>query len=345
MSEAWYRGSEFKAMRRRVLVDPQALDFSGIAVSQAILTEAPDVLKKLFDWQSCLRPSPKNDHLRARVPRLVEGRRYRRSVLPKTGAARTVDFGDGLTLRFTTDQPAARQFMRRVLPAEGLHEPELVAYLKRSIRPADLVVDIGAHVGYVSCVAAALGATVIAVEMQSTLIPMIQLNAALNNLWTVHTLCAAISNMIGMVPILRYDPSPGLKATVAQWERSDYPLTGVNHDCVPTLTLDSLFHGKDRPTLVKIDVEGAEGVVLAGARDLIQAGQTRFTVEVHAHLIGGFGTTLADLLALFDADRWTLSILTVDGPKPLSRESFLDPQGPVATDTHNAPILFEPVPT
>ena len=143
MSEAWYRGDGFKAMRKRILADPHALDFTGAAVSQAILTESPAVLKKLLDWQSCLQPSAKTDHLRARVPRLVDGRRYRRSVLPKTGAARTVDFGDGLTLRFTTDQPAARQFMRRVLPAEGLHEPELIDYLKRSIRPADLVVDIG----------------------------------------------------------------------------------------------------------------------------------------------------------------------------------------------------------
>jgi FkbM family methyltransferase len=256
-------------------------------------------------------------------------------------SARTIDFGGGLSLRFA-QHPAAEYFMKRVLPKDGVHEPELVEYLKQTVRPRDVVVDIGAHSGYVSCIAAALGATVIAVEMQPTLIPMIQLNAALNDLWTVHPLCAAIGDRNGMVPSFRINPSPGTQSAVWHWERAKFPISSVNHDCIPCLTLDSLFPGPELPALVKVDVEGAEGRVLAGAGDLIGKRQTRFMVEVHAQLLPKYATPLADLLAPFDADGWTLSMLTTGGLRPLSREAFVDPEGPIARHAHNAPVLFEP---
>ena len=140
--------------------------------------------------------------------------------------------------------------------------------------------------------------------MQPTLFPIIQLNAAMNGLWRVHTLCAALGDRLGMVPAMRVGPSPGFQASVGQWEREDYPLSSLNHDCIPCMTLDSLFPAKSPPTLVKVDVEGAEGLVLKGAHNLIEARQTRFMVEVHGHLIGGFGTTLTELLKPFPEDCW-----------------------------------------
>jgi FkbM family methyltransferase len=51
---------------------------------------------------------------------------------------------------------------------------------------------------------------------------------------------------------------------------------------VPTITLDSLFsRQKILPDLVKIDVEGAEGLVLDEARQIAAQQQTRFFVEMH----------------------------------------------------------------
>jgi len=49
---------------------------------------------------------------------------------------------------------------------------------------------------------------------------------------------------------------------------------------VPTSTLDQLF-AADAPDLIKIDVEGAEGRVLAGARALLEAGRTNWLIELH----------------------------------------------------------------
>jgi FkbM family methyltransferase len=50
---------------------------------------------------------------------------------------------------------------------------------------------------------------------------------------------------------------------------------------VPVHRLDKLFE-KQTPDLVKIDVEGAELLVLRGAKEILNQGRTMFLVEVHS---------------------------------------------------------------
>lgn len=333
---------ELRATLLRMLADPADAAIPDAALRQAITDLRPKLLLKLASWQMWVSPTPETRRRFLRLRRIGTGRNYRLSVLPKVAAARTVEFGDGLSLRFVEDHPAAEQFMRFVMPKGTVHELALVDHLRRSVQPGDVIVDVGAHVGYIACVAAALGATVFAVEMQATLIPMIQLNAALNDLWTIHPLCAAVGDRGGLVPAMRASPTPGSQASIAPWERTSFPLASLNHDWVPCLTLDGLFERMPAPSLVKIDIEGAEGLALAGARTMIAGGETRFLVEIHAHRLADYGSTLADILAPFESDHWTLSLLGPDGPAPLSRADFLDPAGPIATHAHNAPVLFEP---
>jgi len=343
MMELRQIGPELLGVLRRTLAEPGLLEIGPEELRRAMSELPPEELKKLLGWHHCLQPSPEYDRFLASMGRMFEGRAYRRSVLLKCAQARRVAFGDGLNLIFMADHPTAESFLSRFLPGTKLHEPELVAYLKRTVRRGDMIVDLGAHVGYVSCIAAALGAAVLAVEMQPTLIPIIQRNAELNDLWRVHTLCAAVGDRTGLVPSLRNSPSPGSRAALGQWERGKFPLTSVNHDLIPLLTLDSLFAGGPYPTLVKVDVEGAEARVLAGAAQTIAAAQTRFMVEVHAHQLKLFGDNLAGIASRFPAESWTLAMLTAQGVEPLSRDRFLDPEGPVARHAHNAAVLFEPV--
>lgn len=343
MIKLQHLGPAAMAAVRRAILDPGAFVIPRQALHDLIVNLQPGDLKKLAGWQHRTQSSPASERLWHQIERIFLGRPYRKSAMPDVMAFRKVDFGGGLALMFAQDHPACQAFMQRVMPKSGVHEPELVRFLRHRLRRGDLVVDLGAHVGYVSCIAAALGATVLAVEMQPTLIPMIQVNASVNDLWNVHPLCAAISDRTGLVPSMRANPSPGLLPTVAEWERSHYPLTSANHDLVPSLTLDCLFPAAPYPTFVKVDVEGAEARVLAGAKGIINAGRTAFMVEVHAHLLHWTQNDLADIVKPFPAERWTLSMLTPDGTEPLSREAFLDPEGPIAKHVHNAPVLFEPL--
>ena len=56
---------------------------------------------------------------------------------------------------------------------------------------------------------------------------------------------------------------------------------------VPTVTLDSvLLTGERRPTLLKVDVEGAEAAVLRGAAKLFEAPLPCWIIEIHGDEVG-----------------------------------------------------------
>jgi FkbM family methyltransferase len=272
--------------------------------------------------------------------RLHKGRKIRRSVLPSSAETRTVSF-DGLTMRFQCGEGPSRLFFERVLVEGTLHEPGLLRYLRLHVCPGDLLVDIGAHIGYVSCFAAAFGATVLAVEMQPTLIPVVAANAAMNNLWTVHPVNAAAGSSPGLVQTLRFDPSPGLMAHSERLRNNDFPPGSVNHDLIMRVAVDDLvLAGRPPPAFVKIDVEGAEGLVVAGCRRLIAAENTRFLVEVHPTLLTRFGPTLSDILDSFPRDRWSARLLREDGSTDdVPAETYSDE----AVRADNYMIVFEPL--
>ncbi len=92
----------------RMLVDPADAAIPDAALRRAITDLRPKLLLKLASWQMWVNPTPKNRHRFLRVRRIGTGRNYRLSVLPKVGVARTVDFGDGLSLRFIEDHPGRR---------------------------------------------------------------------------------------------------------------------------------------------------------------------------------------------------------------------------------------------
>jgi hypothetical protein len=68
-----------------------------------------------------------------------------------------------------------------------------------------------------------------------------------------------------------------------------------------------------RPAVIKVDVEGHEVNVVAGAKRLIEEARTIFVIEYHAHMIALYDQTAEDLLAPFDRARWTWQQLTDDG--------------------------------
>lgn len=249
------------------------------------------------------------------------------------------------TLKFVVDDQVSASFFDRVMPEGHVHEPGLVEFLHRRLRVDDVVIDVGAHVGYLSCVCASLGATVIALELQRSLLPVIATNAALNDLWSIHPICASAGEAAGLSQIYRSYPRPGTMDHSVRSVTNNFPLQSVNHDLVPRLRLDDLADPAKEPIRwVKIDVEGAEARVLAGARSLIAARQTRFLVEVHPHLLATFDDTLGSVLDPFGEGNWRLGIVEDTGDiSAISRQDFVDPEGPLTKVHGNPMVLFEPL--
>ena len=149
--------------------------------------------------------------------------------------------------------------------------------IERTLRAGDLFIDVGAHWGYFTMQAAthsAGGVQALAFEADPLNAAILHHNLVVNNLTAVSRLvCAACGDRFDVAPLVANSTmmhsirGVGLKPPFAQGPPK----------WVPVLTLDdALIHFPDvvrRRIILKIDVEGFEPQVIAGARGLIKAGR------------------------------------------------------------------------
>jgi FkbM family methyltransferase len=145
----------------------------------------------------------------------------------------------------------------------GRYEPEVTALLESELRPGDVFLDVGAHMGAFSLLAAKKGAAAHAVEPDPASDRLLHLNAHRNQL-PIQTEASALSDHEGEV-LLATDNGGGA---------SRLDNHGVRVSCRP---LDALGL---QPDIVKIDVEGAEAKVLRGGMGTLRKARL-VVVEVH----------------------------------------------------------------
>lgn len=89
---------------------------------------------------------------------------------------------------------------------------------------------------------------------------------------------------------------------------------------VHTVTLDGLLASEDRaPALIKIDVQGAEMRVLAGAETVLNLYRPVLFIEVDPGALGRFGTSTDALLAFLARLGYAPHALESDGARLLTR--------------------------
>lgn len=157
--------------------------------------------------------------------------------------------------------------------AEGAYEPHVAATLDRLLSPGDVFVDVGANVGYHTARAArAVGpqGRVIAVEANSENARLIAHTVETNGLSNVEIVPVALSGHRGHVVFGTHVGSNGGFLDVASAASGRGTL-------VPTFALDDL--GFDRVSVVKIDVEGAEALVVDGCTGIIRRDRPTFVME------------------------------------------------------------------
>lgn len=174
---------------------------------------------------------------------------------------------------FDLDLDAGRRNLIRRMYCDS-YEIESVALMRTLLKPGDTFVDIGANVGYLSAVGAdCVGPTgrVLSFEPHPILYTYLQ-NASLLNpdfSWETHnvaigpercsaTLSAAPHN-IGWNTLLS----------------SDYSPPGAKTYEVEVRKLEDFLVGEERIALLKLDVEGYDGVVLLGIRKLLHSGRIK----------------------------------------------------------------------
>jgi FkbM family methyltransferase len=158
------------------------------------------------------------------------------------------------------------------LRASGLLEPRTTALFEWILRPGDTYVDVGAHVGYHSLVAARLvgeNGRIFAIDPQPYNCAKILSNAELNGFTNVTVIAAAVAEADGFITLKNQSRQDKARLTLTGPGVNDGALTFV----VPKITLRWLVetYGLRPVNLLKIDVEGFELEVLDGAGDAMRA--------------------------------------------------------------------------
>ena len=169
--------------------------------------------------------------------------------------------------------------------------------LRDFVSDGSLVIDVGANVGFFSLRFAKWvgnAGRVISIEPEdrnyNNLILALKREGLLNR---VHALKAVAAASPGMMH-LEINPLHPADHKLSR-DDSGLPVTAV--------TLDELVHEKRhlRPALVKIDVQGAEMLVLMGAIDILKVAAPALFIELQEEGLSRFGTSVAAILSYLAA--------------------------------------------
>ena len=166
-------------------------------------------------------------------------------------------------------------YVGRALRDYGEYSEFEIAFFRQVVRPGDGVVEVGANIGaHTVPLAQLVGSTgrVVAIEAQRIVFQTLCANLALNSIVNVEAINAAAGSAPGSLLIPDFDYSREGNFGGISVNKFEQGRKGA------VVTLDDVVDLK-RLKLIKIDVEGMEGEVLAGARKLIEAHKPFLYVE------------------------------------------------------------------
>ncbi|MEJ7783714.1 MAG: FkbM family methyltransferase [Solirubrobacteraceae bacterium] len=213
-------------------------------------------------------------------------RRFWERQLPKVFNVTTLDPGG---IKFEATNINERQ---RVVNCGD--EPEYIREMLATLKPDDVLYDIGANVGLVALHAARKCRTV-AFEPDPSFLSRLHRNLELNPTVSVQVLQIAVSDREGWVALFTDGVGGNSPSLVHQ-------RGAKNSVDVRARTLDALVEGGTlpKPTVLKLDIEGAEILALRGAEHLLggPAPPRALFLEVHDSFLPAFGSSADEVLGI-----------------------------------------------
>jgi len=166
----------------------------------------------------------------------------------------------------------------RELRIYGIHEPILSHLLPLFVNTGDIILDVGANIGYYTLLFSRYvgpNGLVIAVEPEPRNFKLLQINLALNKITNVHLLQMAISDKEGTATLFI--------SQYSNWHslRNNTLLTTQTVE-VTTTTIDTLVENLNVPIkLIRMDIEGFEYEALLGAQKTLSDIKPYLIIEIH----------------------------------------------------------------
>ncbi|MCX5207305.1 FkbM family methyltransferase [Streptomyces sp. NBC_00237] len=177
--------------------------------------------------------------------------------------------------RFAVD---TRDLIQRYIHLFGVWEPHMTSWLQSRLGPGDVLVDVGANVGYFTVLGSRLvGSTgrVVAIEASPVFHRRVLQHIELNGCENVRAVNGAVSDSTKTLTfVLASSNNMGANSIVPYDGPAESTFAMEAHPLPALLEPDELA----RARVIKIDVEGAEGSVIRGLAPAL--GQLREDVEI-----------------------------------------------------------------
>lgn len=155
-----------------------------------------------------------------------------------------------------------RGYIANKLMVESKFETTEMNILKQLIEKSDIFIDVGANIGYYTCLACSLGKKVLAFEPQHHNLSCLLANIKTNNFTSlVEIFPVGLGEAPGILTL--YGASGPSASLINGWAGYSNKFKNM----IPVNTLDTILSGRypNNAMAIKIDVEGAELHVLKGA--------------------------------------------------------------------------------
>jgi len=174
--------------------------------------------------------------------------------------------------------------IHRDLIIHGIREPFSTKFLSGLIEPDDIIIEIGANIGYYAILESKLASNGVihAIEPLPENVELLTKNIELNECNNIHQYSFAIGAEEGNRKLLVYDK--------CNWTSFTKNPEGIVIDEIdmPITTLDSLVFNsiKKCPSIIRMDVEGFECQIIKGALRLLkESSNLKLFIELHPHLV------------------------------------------------------------
>jgi FkbM family methyltransferase len=165
----------------------------------------------------------------------------------------------------------------------GTYEPDLQDAASHFIEPGMIIFDVGANIGYISLMTARLSAPdgrVFSFEALPANVARLEQNRALNHLEEriVIRQAAVVAASQPVTFFMHHSGAMGkAEGSAGRNEHYEHSIT------VDGLALDDFVYSEKnlKPDLIKLDIEGGEGMALAGMPRILSEARPIFLIELH----------------------------------------------------------------
>lgn len=192
-----------------------------------------------------------------------------------------------------------QDLIQRYIYYFGVWEPHISAFISSRLRLGDCFIDIGSNIGYYSLLTSRLvgqNGKVVAIEASPKIFDMLQNHISINKAVNIRAINKAVSNARSRV-VVHHGKGSNIGSTSLLKSFDDTSIPDAEVDAAPLgelLLSDEIAKAR----LIKIDVEGAEWLVIEGMHSVFQKlrENVEILMEVDSDQLEQFGKTFDDVL-------------------------------------------------